>query len=124
PKVMLVNEMAGSGGDAFPWFFKREKIGPIVGTRTWGGLIGISRSIPLLDGGSVTAPEVGFWSPDNGGEWVVENYGVDPDVVVDQRPDRVARGEDPQLEKALELVMDGLKSYKSLPPRPKYPIKN
>jgi tricorn protease len=123
PKVMIVNELAGSGGDAFPWFFRREKIGPIVGTRTWGGLVGISRQIPLLDGGNVTAPEVAFWSADNGGEWIVENHGVDPDVVVEQKPDLEVSGHDPQLEKALELVKEALKTYPPLPPRPKFPKK-
>ena len=124
PKVMIVNELAGSGGDAFPWFFQRQKIGPIVGTRTWGGLIGISRQIPLMDGGFVTAPEFAFWSTDHGGEWIVENHGVDPDYVIEQRPDLEVGGHDPQLEKAIDLVKEGLKSYQSPPPRPKYPKKN
>jgi tricorn protease len=122
PKVMIVNELAGSGGDAFPWFFHREKIGPIVGTRTWGGLVGIGNVQPLRDGGFVTAPGFGFWSTDNGGEWVVEQHGVDPDYVVPQRPDEVVRGHDPQLEKAIELANEALKSYKGIPPRPKYPV--
>jgi len=122
PKVMIVNELAGSGGDAFPWFFHRQKIGPIVGTRTWGGLVGIFRGIPLHDGGNVTAPEAAFWSTDNGGEWIVENHGVDPDFVVPQRPDLVVAGHDPQLEKAIELAKDALKDYKGLPARPKYPV--
>jgi tricorn protease len=122
PKVMIVNELAGSGGDAFPWFFRREKIGPVVGTRTWGGLVGITRGIPLRDGGGVTAPEFAFWSTDNGGEWIVENHGVDPDYEVPQRPDLVVSGHDPQLEKAIELANDALKNYKGLPPRPKYPV--
>jgi tricorn protease len=123
PKVMIVNELAGSGGDAFPWFFHRQKIGPIVGTRTWGGLVGISRGIPLHDGGNVTAPEVAFWSTaDNHAEWIVENHGVDPDYVVPQRPDLVVAGHDPQLEKAIELAKEALKDYKGLPPRPKYPV--
>jgi len=122
PKVMIVNELAGSGGDAFPWFFHRQKIGPIVGTRTWGGLVGISRGIPLHDGGNVTAPEFAFWSADNGGEWIVENHGVDPDYVVPQRPDLVLTGHDPQLEKAIELAKEALKNYKGLSPRPKYPV--
>jgi tricorn protease len=124
PKVMIVNELAGSGGDAFPWFFQRQKIGPIVGTRTWGGLIGISRQIPLMDGGFVTAPEFAFWSTDHGGEWIVENHGVDPDYVIEQRPDLEVSGHDPQLEKAIDLVKEGLKSYQPPPPRPKYPKKN
>jgi tricorn protease len=124
PKVLLINEHAGSGGDAFPLYFKAEKIGPMVGTRTWGGLIGISRQVPLMDGGAVTAPEFAFWSPENGGQWVVENYGVDPDYEVQQRPDLVVSGRDPQLEKAIELVLEGLKSYKAPGARPKYPKKN
>jgi len=124
PKVMIVNELAGSGGDAFPWYFKQEKIGPIVGMRTWGGLIGISRSIPLLDGGNVTAPEIAFWSTEKGGEWIVENRGVDPDVAVEQTPDLVVKGLDPQLEKAIELVKEALKNYRLPPPRPKYPRKS
>jgi tricorn protease len=121
PKIMIVNELAGSGGDAFPWFFRREKIGPIVGERTWGGLVGINNGQPLRDGGFVTAPGFGFWSTDKGGEWVVENHGVDPDYVVPQRPDLVVLGHDPQLEKAIELANEALKNYKPLPPRPKYP---
>ena len=121
PKVMIVNELAGSGGDAFPWFFHREKIGPIVGTRTWGGLVGISNSQPLRDGGFVTAPGSAFWSTDNGGEWIVEQHGVDPDYVVPQRPDLVVSGRDPQLEKAIELANEALKTYKGIPARPKYP---
>ncbi len=123
PKVMIVNELAGSGGDAFPWFFKREKIGPIVGTRTWGGLVGISRNIPMMDGGFVTAPEFAFWSTDHGGEWIVENHGVDPDYVVEQRPDLEVSGHDPQLEKAIELAKEALKHYQPPPARPKYPRK-
>lgn len=121
PKIMIVNELAGSGGDAFPWFFHREKIGPIVGTRTWGGLVGIGNGTPLRDGGFVTAPGFGFWSTDTGGEWVVEQHGVDPDYVVPERPDLVVQGRDPQLEKAIELSKEALKSYKGIPARPKYP---
>jgi tricorn protease len=123
PKVMIVNELAGSGGDAFPWFFKRQKIGPVVGQRTWGGLVGIGNSVPLQDGGSVTAPGFGFWSTDNGGEWVVENYGVDPDYEVNQRPDLEFKGQDPQLDKAIELVNEALKTYTPPGKRPKYPVR-
>jgi tricorn protease len=121
PKVMIVNELAGSGGDAFPWFFKRQKIGTIVGTRTWGGLVGIGDQINMIDGGSVTAPGFGLWSTDNGGEWIVENYGVDPDIVVEQRPDLERQGKDPQLDKAIEVVLDQLKGYTPPGKRPKYP---
>jgi len=121
PRVMIVNELAGSGGDLFPWFFQQEKLGPIVGTRTWGGLVGISRSIPLMDGGGVTAPEAAFWAPDKGGHWIVENHGVDPDVVVEQRPDLEVAGHDPQLEKAIELAKAALEKVPKSPARPKYP---
>jgi len=124
PKVMIADELAGSGGDCFPYFFKELKIGPIVGTRTWGGLVGIGNSVPLMDGGFVTAPSFGFWIPDHGGEWIVENHGVDPDYVVEQRPDLEISGHDPQLEKAIELAKAGLKDYQPLPARPKYPKKN
>lgn len=121
PKIMLVNELSGSGGDLFPWLFRFEKIGPIVGTRTWGGLVGINRGAPLRDGGYVTAPSAGFYSWANPGSWVVENHGVDPDYVVPERPDLVVEGHDPQLEKAIELANEALKTYKGLPPRPKFP---
>ena len=122
PKVMLVNELSGSGGDLFPWLFRFEKIGPIVGTRTWGGLVGINRGAPLRDGGFVTAPSAGFYSWDkDSSSWVVENHGVDPDFVVQERPDLVVEGHDPQLEKAIELANEALKNYKGLPPRPKFP---
>src|SRR5438046_5777012 len=94
---------------------------PILGTRTWGGLVGIGNVQPLRDGGFVTAPGFGFWSADHGGEWIVEQHGVDPDYVVPERPDLVVSGHDPQLEKAIELAKDALKNYRGLPPRPKYP---
>jgi tricorn protease len=123
PKVMLVNELSGSGGDLFPWLFHFEKIGPIVGTRTWGGLVGINSGQPLRDGGFVTAPAAGFysWDKDGTSSWVVENHGVDPDYVVPERPDLVVAGHDPQLEKAIELAKEALKDYKGLPPRPPFP---
>lgn len=107
PKVMIVNEFAGSGGDAMPWYFRRAKIGPLVGERTWGGLIGIYDYPQLMDGGFITAPRMAFWSPE--GEWDVENHGVAPDVEVDLDPQAVRAGHDPQLEKAVQIVMDELK---------------
>ncbi|HEY1342977.1 MAG TPA: PDZ domain-containing protein, partial [Bryobacteraceae bacterium] len=125
PKVMIVNEQAGSGGDLFPFYFKKEKIGPLVGTRTWGGLIGIGGQPPMLDDGSVSAPSSAWWEPDDkgSGAWVVENHGVDPDVVVEQRPDMVIQGHDPQLEKAIELALEGLKKMPAPLHRPAYPVK-
>jgi tricorn protease len=125
PKIMLVNERAGSGGDLFPYYFKKEKIGPLVGTRTWGGVVGMGGYPAMMDGSVVTAPGWAWWEPNpkGGGEWVVENYGVDPDITVEQRPDLEARGHDPQLEKAIELALEGLKGMPAPLNKPPYPIK-
>ena len=117
PKVMLVNEYSGSGGDLLPWMFKRAKLGPVVGKRTWGGLVGIGGYPPLLDGGSVTAPHFGFWSPE--GKWEVENHGTSVDVEVDFDPKAWREGRDPQLERAVELAMAELK--RNPPPTPVKP---
>jgi tricorn protease len=102
--AMISNAYAGSGGDALPYYFKAYGLGQVIGTRTWGGLVGISRGIPLIDGGNVTFPEFGIYSLD--GEWVVENYGVDPDIVVDNLPHEVIDGRDPQLEKTVEVLLE------------------
>ena len=102
--AMISNRYAGSGGDALPYYFKAYDLGPVIGTRTWGGLVGISRYIPLMDGSNVTFPEFGIYSLD--GEWVVENYGVDPDIFVDNLPHEVIAGRDPQLEKAVEVLLE------------------
>ncbi len=124
PKVMIANEVSGSGGDALPWLFKTNKLGPLVGKRTWGGLVGIGGTPQLMDGAQVTSPNVGFFTP--GGAWEVENYGVAPDVVVDQDPKAVAAGHDPQLEAAVKLALDLLKSNQPAEPKrpvyPKYPL--
>jgi tricorn protease len=114
---MIVNEMAGSGGDAMPWMFHYTKTGPLVGKRTWGGLIGVSQYPALMDGGSVTAPNFGFFSPE--GQWDVENHGVQPDYEVEMDPKLVKEGHDPQLEKAVALALDLL--AKNPPPQPKRP---
>ncbi len=114
PKAMIVNEFAGSGGDAMPWYFRRMKIGPLVGKRTWGGLIGIYDYPPLIDGGRITAPRLAFWNPE--GKWEVENHGVAPDVEVEYDPQAVREGRDPQLEKAVQVVLEELKAH----PLPKY----
>jgi tricorn protease len=122
PKAMLINEYAGSGGDTMPWYFRKAKLGPLVGTRTWGGLVGGLGGYPqLVDGGSVTAPSVGFWDPETG-EWVAENVGIAPDVAVEMDPKAVREGRDPQLEKAVELVLADLqKNPRKLRPRPAFP---
>ncbi|HXZ41302.1 MAG TPA: PDZ domain-containing protein [Terriglobales bacterium] len=124
PKVMLINEYAGSGGDALPWMFKRLGTGPLIGTRTWGGLIGIGGYPPLMDGGEVTAPRWGIFNPDTG-QFDVENKGVSPDIEVELDPAAWRQGHDPQLEKGVSTVLDELKQH-PIPEikRPKYPVYN
>jgi tricorn protease len=114
---MLINEQAGSGGDYLPWAFKRAKLGPVVGKRTWGGLVGIGGYPPLIDGGAVTAPHFAFYTPE--GQWEVEGQGVPPDYEVEFDPKAWREGHDPQLEKAVALVLEALKDY--TPPRPRRP---
>ncbi len=122
PKVMIINEMAGSGGDMLPYMFRLKKIGPLVGTRTWGGLVGIWDVPPLVDGGLITAPRGGFY--DLSGKWAVENEGVAPDVEVEQTPAIVAAGHDPQLEKAVSVAMELLRTQEiRLLPQPPDPVK-
>lgn len=102
PKVMLINGWSGSGGDAFPDYFRKAGLGPLVGTRTWGGLIGISGSPQLIDGGMVTVPTFRMYDPD--GKWFREGYGVDPDIEVKEDPASLAKGGDAQLERAIEII--------------------
>lgn len=120
PKVMIVNQMSGSGGDALPWLFRRAGVGPIVGKRTWGGLVGIGGYPDLIDGGSVTAPRWGLYGVGTG--WDVENIGVAPDVEVEMDPALVRQGRDPQLEKAVQLALELLaKEPARTFPRPAVP---
>jgi tricorn protease len=120
PKVMLINEQAGSGGDYLPYAFRQAGLGPLIGKRTWGGLVGIGGYPPLVDGGGVTAPRWGIWFPS--GKWEVENRGVSPDIEVEFDPKLVREGKDPQLEKAIEIVMEELKKYPvKHPARPPFP---
>jgi tricorn protease len=120
PKTMVINEMSGSGGDALPWMFKQDKVGPLVGTRTWGGLVGIYNYPPLLDGGFVTAPRVAIFGLH--GEWEVENHGITPDIEVENDPASVAAGHDPQLERAVEVTLEALKAHPVvIPEHPPYP---
>ncbi len=121
PKVMLIDETAGSGGDLLPFMFHNLKVGTLVGRRTWGGLVGILGFPVLMDGGSVTAPNLAIWTNEG---FVVENVGVPPDIEVEQMPADVIAGKDPQLEKAIEVVLQLLaenppKEYK----KPAYPIR-
>lgn len=123
PKVMLIDETAGSGGDYLPWMWRKFSLGKLVGKRTWGGLVGILGFPVLMDGGVVTAPNFAVWTPEEG--WVVENVGVPPDIEVEQMPADVINGHDPQLEKAIQVVMEELKKNPpKQPQRPPYPVRN
>ena len=119
PKAMLINGWSGSGGDAFPDYFRKAGLGPLIGTRTWGGLIGISGAPPLIDGGSVTVPTFRMYNPD--GTWFKEGHGVDPDIEVPEDPTALAQGRDPQLERAIKEVLDKIRSTK--PPIPARPAR-
>ncbi len=121
PKVMLIDETAGSGGDLLPWMFRKFSLGPLVGKRTWGGLVGILGFPVLMDGGQVTAPNLAIWTEDG---FIVENEGVAPDVEVEQTPADVIAGKDPQLEKAIEIVLAELaKNPPVTPKRPAFPLR-
>jgi tricorn protease len=120
PKAMIINEYAGSGGDAMPWLFRNQHVGKLIGKRTWGGLVGIFGFPQLIDGGFVTAPNLAFYNLAK--EWDVENHGVPPDIDVELTPALVRQGHDPQLERAIEVLMQDLKEH-PLPhyERPAYP---
>jgi tricorn protease len=115
---MLINGWSGSGGDAFPAYFRQAGLGPLIGTRTWGGLIGISGAPGLVDGGAVTVPSFRMYAPN--GEWFAEGHGVDPDITVDEDPNALAKGSDPQLDRAIAEVMDRLAKTPPTPARPPY----
>jgi tricorn protease len=117
PKAMLINQYAGSGGDLIPWFFHHVGLGPLIGERTWGGEVGITGYPPLIDGGSVTAPSLAFFTTD--GHWGIENEGVPPDIEVEMDPKAWRQGHDPQLEKAVETVLQELKEHPL--PKPEVP---
>ena len=117
---MIINEMAGSGGDMMPWMFRYTKAGTLVGKRTWGGLIGVLGFPTLMDGGTITAPNIRIASPS--GEWIAENTGVAPDVEIELDPKAIREGHDPQLERAVSLALEELKKHPpALPARPPYP---
>src|SRR5207237_1270247 len=104
PKVMIINQLSGSGGDALPWYFRKAGIGPLIGKRTWGGLVGIYDYPALMDGGRVTAPRIAIYGLK--GDWEVENHGVPPDTEVELDPKAVRDGHDPELESAVNTVME------------------
>jgi tricorn protease len=122
PKVMLIDENAGSGGDLLPWMFRQYKLGPLVGKRTWGGLVGVLGFPNLIDGGAISAPNLAFWTPEEG--YGVENVGVPPDIDVEQWPAEVIAGKDPQLEKAIEVILKELEKQPAKDPkRPAFPVR-
>ena len=122
PKVMLINQNSGSGGDCMPWYFRKAGIGKLVGTKTWGGLVGIGGYPVLLDGGRVTAPRYAIYGL--AGDWEVENHGIAPDMAVEELPKDVASGHDKQLEAGVQLVLEELKARPvpeiPIPPYPNY----
>jgi tricorn protease len=120
PKVMLIDETAGSGGDLLPWMFRKLNMGPLIGRRTWGGLVGVLGFPVLMDGGTITAPNLAFWTEEEG--YIVENEGVPPDIEVEQTPADVIAGRDPQLERAIAEVTQRLKANPAKKvARPAYP---
>jgi tricorn protease len=125
PKVMIINEAAGSGGDYMPYIFRQQKVGPLVGKKTWGGLVGVGGYPSLIDGGNITAPHWAIWFAKAGserGQWAVENIGVSPDVEVELDPKAWREGRDPQLERAIQVVVEEMKKNPlKLPKRPDYP---
>jgi len=115
--VCLTNRQAGSGGDEVPMEFKMHGMGPVIGTRTWGGLVGVSMFIEMIDGGGLTVPDYRIYDPE--GKWIVENVGVEPDIVVDLRSEEVARGHDAQLMKGIEELKKAIAADPR--PWPKHP---
>jgi len=122
PKVLVINEYAGSGGDSVADYFRKYALGPIVGKRTWGGLMGIGDELPMIDNGRVTVPFISAWDiVDGKPTWIVENHGVDPDIEVDERPDAVLAGHDPQLERGIAVLNEELAKHPPvMPKRPAY----
>jgi tricorn protease len=124
PKVTLLNEYSASDGDLFPYRFRAAGLGKLIGKRSWGGVVGISGSLPFTDGGSLNKPEFAPYAID-GKSWIIEGHGVDPDIVVDNDPAREFRGEDQQLDKGIEVILEELKTKgQTLPPPPPYPNKS
>ena len=116
----MINSYAGSGGDFFPWMFRQSKLGPLIGTRTWGGLVGINGGINLIDGGNVTAPAFAIYDRETG-DIIAENTGVDPDIEVDMKPDEWAKGYDAQLAAGVKYLLDQLVKQPAAKPRTKVP---
>ena len=124
PMVTLINEFSASDGDIFPYRFKAMGLGKLIGKRTWGGVVGIRNPLPLTDGGQLFRPEFAPYSKD-GKDWVIEGHGVDPDIVVDNDPAKEFKGEDEQLDRAIQEIQNDLKTKRyDLPPVPPFPNRN
>jgi tricorn protease len=121
PMVALLDENSASDGDIFPAMFREAGLGQLIGKRSWGGVVGITNRGQLIDGGTVNVPEFGF--ANKAGEWIIEGYGVDPDIEVDNDPQSLIAGKDPQLERAIAEMMAKLKQPIKLPPKPPGPVK-
>jgi tricorn protease len=122
PMACLINQNSASDGDIFPWMFQKAGLGPVIGKRSWGGVVGITNHGPLIDGGQVNVPEFGHADAD--GQWAVEGWGVEPDIEVENEPAAVLAGRDPQLERAVEVLLEELRrSPRKLPARPADPQK-
>jgi tricorn protease len=123
PKVLLINNYSASDGDLFPYGFKKHQLGKVIGTRTWGGVVGIRGSLPFVDGADLRKPEFASFSADES-KWIIEGFGVEPDIEIDNDPAREYEGIDDQLNKAIEVVLDELKNYKAKPSVPVPPDKS
>jgi tricorn protease len=121
PMVAILNENSASDGDIFPYMFREAGLGPLIGKRSWGGVVGISNRGNLIDGGQVSVPESAL--ANTKGEYIIEGYGVDPDIEVENDPKSVIAGHDPQLERAVQEVMKKLATPVKLPKRPADPVK-
>jgi tricorn protease len=121
PMVALLDQNSSSDGDIFPYMFRESGLGPLIGKRSWGGVVGIQSRGPLIDGGTVLVPGSGMASKE--GQWIIEGYGVDPDIEVENDPKSEIEGRDPQLERGIAEVMAKLKTPVKLPPKPPGPVK-
>jgi tricorn protease len=123
PKVLLINQYSASDGDLFPYGFKKHQIGKVIGTRTWGGVVGIRGSLPFVDGADLRKPEFASYSADES-KWIIEGYGVDPDIEIDNDPSREYEGTDDQLNKAIEVILGEMKNFQEPPAIPSAPDKS
>lgn len=123
PKVLLIDNYSASDGDLFPYAFRKHNLGTIIGKRTWGGVVGITGPLPFIDGADLRIPQFASYSAEKS-EWIIEGYGVDPDIEVDNDPYKEYMGEDAQLNKAIEVILEQIKNYKGIPSIPPAPDKS